>query len=114
MNASSSKVGENVPKEVRNLELRNLALQGAISGLFFAQTVSWQELVDVIIVEVAGGSASEPVSALWRAIVVTLFTTFTAWGLLVLARRCDACCTSTYSFCCVRPAIEFTTSENPS
>ena len=75
--------------EARNLEFRKIAVQGAVSGLFFAQTVSWQELVDSIVTHFVGVSSSDPWFALWRAILVTAMTTGVAWLLLVLVRRCD-------------------------
>jgi hypothetical protein len=75
--------------EARNLEFRKIAVQGAVSGLFFAQTVSWQELVDAIVTHVVGVSSSDPWFALWRAVLVTLMTTGVAYVLLVCVRRCD-------------------------
>ena len=75
--------------EARNLEFRKIAVQGAVSGLFFAQTVSWQELVDAIVTHYIGGSSTDPWFALWRAILVTGMTTGVAWLLLVCVRRCD-------------------------
>lgn len=84
-------MGTPVPPEFCHFELRKLGLQGAISGLFFAQTVSWQEFVDSIIVRLVGTSTNDPQVALWRAMLITLFTSGTAWLLLVIARRCDKC-----------------------
>lgn len=74
--------------EVRGFELRKLAVHGAVSGLFFAQTVSWQQLIDVVIERVFGVATDDPWFALWRAVLVTLFTSALAWLLLAAARRC--------------------------
>lgn len=77
--------------QARGMELRTVAIHGAISGLFFAQTVTWQQLVDVLIVHVFGVETDEPWAALWRAMLVTLFTTSLAWAMLTLSRRCESC-----------------------
>ena len=75
----------------RHLELRHLAVQGAVSGLFFAQTLSWQQFIDVLVVHVFGASADEPGPALGRALLVTLFTSGLAWLVLLVGRRCAEC-----------------------
>ena len=69
-------------------ELRKLALHGALSGLFFAQTLSWQELVDALVVRVVGTTSDDPAVAFWRALAITLFTCTTAYALLKLASCC--------------------------
>ena len=78
-------------ENVRHLELRKLAVHGAVSGLFFAQTVTWQQLVDVLVVHVAGVTSDDPWFALWRALLVTLMTTGMAWLVLWVGRRCETC-----------------------
>lgn len=79
---------DNFASEVRNLEFRKLAVHGAVSGLFFAQTVTWQQLVDVLVVKVIGVATEDPGYAFWRAILVTLFTSALAWLVLIVSRRC--------------------------
>jgi len=79
---------ENEPERQRYSEVRKLAVQGAVSGLFFAQTVSWQQLVDAIVVNILGVASDGPWYALWKAVVVTVLTTMMAWGVLVATRRC--------------------------
>ena len=82
---------ETFATRARNLELRHLAVHGAISGLFFAQTVSWQQLVDTLVVSLLGVAENEPAVAFWRAIIVTVFTSLVAWGIITVAHKCDRC-----------------------
>lgn len=70
-------------------ELRKIAVQGAVSGLFFAQSVSWQQLIDVLIVRAFGAQTDEPWFALGRTLMVTLYTSAVAWVVLMANRRCE-------------------------
>lgn len=98
--------GENiVAPNNQHFEIRKLAVHGAVSGLFFAQTMSWQHLIDVVIEKIFGVSTDDPWFALWRAVLVTGFTTALAWTIVVAARRCtDVVCSSVPT-----PSIEFRT-----
>ena len=87
-----------------HFQVHQLALQGAVGGLFFAQTVAWQELVDAIIVHVAGPVADHPWAALGRAVAITLFTTASAYVLVRVARGCA----------CVRPVVRLVGAESGS
>lgn len=73
--------------EARDLDLRTIAVHGAVSGLFFAQTLAWQEVVDTVLVEVVGVSPDDTVGALGRAALVTLLTTGATWAIVVACRR---------------------------
>ena len=75
----------------RNFEFRKLAVHGAISGLFFAQTLSWQQLVDSLIVTLVGVEKESPAIAFWRAMIITMFTTLVAWGIISIAHACERC-----------------------
>ena len=77
--------------EAQGLKFRKIAVQGAVSGLFFAQTLAWQEVVDAMIIHLLGVATDDPAFALWRAFLVTLFTSTLAWFILTVARRCEAC-----------------------
>lgn len=69
-------------------ELRKIAVQGAISGLFFAQSVSWQQLIDVMVVRAFGVHTDDPWFALCRTLMITLYTSAVAWVVLLISRRC--------------------------
>lgn len=73
-----------------HFELRKLAVHGAVSGLFFAQTVSWQHLIEVVIESVFGVASTNPWFAFWRALLVTAFTSCLAWVIVTAARVCTA------------------------
>lgn len=82
--------------DARDFNIKKIALHGAVGGLFFAQTVAWQEVVDVIIVQVLGtdSTTSNVGVAFLRGVLVTLFTTVLAWGLVAFTHRCNCCALS--------------------
>ena len=78
-------------ERARNMEFQKLLVQGAVSGLFFAQTLSWQQLVDVLVVLILGTAKDDPEVALWRAVIVTILTSLAAWFIISVAQWCDRC-----------------------
>lgn len=76
-------------QRAERLSVAELMAQGAITGLFISQSVAWQDLIASGLEHVFKVAPSEPLFALWRAMLVTLFTTTAAWGILFVMRRCQ-------------------------
>ena len=75
--------------DTRDLDLCNLIRHGAVSGLVFAQSLSWQQAIDSILVHFLGDAeGDEPARALWRAVLVTMLTGAAAWAVIVSTTRC--------------------------
>ena len=72
---------------VARWDVRAVALNGFLTGSFLAQSMSWQDVVDAVLIEVVGGSEDDPLRALLRACIVTFLTVTSAW----LVLRCCHC-----------------------
>jgi hypothetical protein len=68
----------------RRMQVRGLAVQGAVAGLFFAQMVAWQQFADTLIVRLVGAASDDPLASFVRALAVTA----TCIGLTYLITCC--------------------------
>lgn len=71
-------------ENARRMQVRGLAVQGAVAGLFFAQMVAWQQFADTLIVQIVGNASDDPVASFVRALTVTA----TCVGLTYLITCC--------------------------
>lgn len=78
----------------RNFEMRTIVVHGAVAGLFFAQTMSWQQFVDAVITSFLGGTVDDPTTAFGRAVLITLLTSCAAWAITATSRWCGSLSTA--------------------
>ena len=68
----------------RRLRVRDIAVQGAVSGLFLSQALAWQEFANVAFVRIVGAATDDPLNAFARAMLSTAYSI----GLVYLITRC--------------------------
>ena len=79
---------------VRHLRVRTLMMNGAVTGLFFSQAMSWQHFVDASVARLIGGDSNDPLVALLQAVSTTLLTVGVAWVALSCSCAVEATTTS--------------------